>query len=82
MDGQQDSEQDIDSVGIQLPFRLGSVSACQVGDCKILELLWEPSGSDDEVAVVAPAMNVKIEEVLSLSDAFACFGSDFDDNCS
>jgi hypothetical protein len=56
------------------------VSACQEGDCEILELLWEPSGSDDEVAVVAPAMNVKNEVVSSLSDAFACFGSDSDDD--
>lgn len=82
---QQDSEQHVDSMGIPLPFRLGSVSTCKEGNREVLELLWEPSGSDEEVIAVAPAMKsatVENQEMLSLSlsDAFACFGSDSDDD--
>lgn len=85
-DGQQDSEQHADSVGTPLPFRLGSVSTCKEDNREVLELLWEPSGSDEEVvdvtsAIMKPA-TVENQEMISLSDVFACFGSDSDDDSS
>jgi hypothetical protein len=43
----------------------------------VLELLWEPSGSDEETTATQPARVVEKNRVLS--DAFACFGSDSDD---
>ena len=50
----------------------------------MLELLWEPSGSDEVVPdKPAPPVNVEINNKV-LSDAFACFGdsSDSDDDDS
>ena len=61
---------------IPLPFRLGSVSTCK-GECKILELLWEPNESDEEVILAKP---IPVADVKELSDAFACFGSDSDED--
>jgi hypothetical protein len=60
-----------------LPFRLGSVSTNQEDSRETLELLWEPSGSDevvpDEPAHITQQINEKV-----LRDAFACFGDSSD----
>jgi hypothetical protein len=66
---------------VPLPFRLGSVSGSESGykegNFEVLELLWEPSRSDEEATATQPAHVVEKNAVLS--DAFACFGSDSDD---
>ena len=60
-----------------LPFRLGSVSINQEDSRETLELLWEPSGSDEVVPDKPAHINQEINEKV-LSDAFACFGDSSD----
>lgn len=66
---------------VPLPFRLGSVSGLvsgyNEGNFEVLELLWEPIGSNEEATATQPAHVVEKNAVLT--DAFACFGSDSDD---
>jgi len=60
-----------------LPFRLGSVSSCKEDSRETLQLLWEPTELDKPV-------NVKEEKhkIAAAAAAFACFGSDSDDESS
>ena len=58
-----------------LPFRLGSVSSCKEDSRETLQLLWEPTELDKPV-------NVKEEKLIIDAAAFACFGSDSDDESS
>ena len=59
-----------------LPFRLGSVSSCKEDSRETLQLLWEPTELDKSV-------NVKEEKHNTIdAAAFACFGSDSDDESS
>jgi len=60
-----------------LPFRLGSVSSCKEDSRETLQLLWEPTTELDK------PVNVKEEKhTIAAAAAFACFGSDSDDESS
>ena len=57
-----------------LPFRLGSVSSCKEDSRETLQLLWEPTTELDK--------SVNVKEEKHDAAAFACFGSDSDDESS